>query len=246
MSELAVSVMANKNSQLDTNSVTHLLINTRCIVCGTAFPMARAGKLYCSSRCKQFGYNHRSEICQALIRRERGINPTPITFYIDDYNDYITIQRMVKRFKELDKKRKDWDAINQEIKLSENAGIPIRNYTWERYVRDKLTGEEESELYHYQCNLDEYIQELNLKELSIEQWSFIKHQHSDLDRNGFFLFSSTLSGEFMNQLKLREAGSEIDDQFFAIRNKFINHCNLIAEGIIKFVNKEESNENQQT
>jgi hypothetical protein len=234
MSQLAVSVMANKNSQLDTNSVTHLLINTCCIVCGTTFPVARASKLYCSSRCKQFGYNHRIEILQALAKRERGINPTPISFCIDDYNDYCTTQRMVKRFKELDKKRKDWDAISQEIKLSENAGVPIRNSAWDRYVRDKLTGEEESELYHYQCNLDEYIQELNLKELSIEQWSFIKHQHPELKRNEFFLFLSSLGREFMDQLRIREADSEIDNQIFIIRNKFINHCNLIAEGIIKF------------
>jgi hypothetical protein len=225
-------------------SVTPILINTRCIVCGTAFPVARASKLYCSSRCKQFAYNHPNEIEQALARRERGINPTPISFYIDDYNDYCSIQRMVKRFKELEKKRKEWDALSQEIKLSENVGIPVRNYVWDHYVRDKLTGEEESELYHYQCNLDEYVQELNIKELSIEQWTFIKHQYPDLNMNEFFLLSASLSSEFMNQLKLREAGSEIDDQFYAIRNKFVNHCNLIAEGIIRFVNKEEAKVNE--
>jgi len=226
--------IVKQSDNLVRNSVTPTISNTCCIVCGGSFHTPRNGKLYCSTRCKQYGYNHKDRIYKFLEMRIRGINPTPISFCIDDYNDYCTTQRMVKRFKELDKKRKDWDAISQEIKLSENAGVPIRNSAWDRFVRDKLTGEEESELYHYQCNLDEYVQELNLKELSIEQWSFIKHQHPELKRNEFFLFLSSLGREFMDQLRIREADSEIDNQIFIIRNKFINHCNLIAEGIIKF------------
>ncbi len=237
MSNSSMTVAAIKNSQLDTNSVTPMLINTHCIVCGTAFPMARAGKLYCSSRCKQFGYNHKSQIFQTLTAREKGIRPTPVSFYIDDFNDYSKTQKMVKRYKELEKKRREWDVVNQEIKLCDNAGISVRNSTWDHYAREKPTEEDQSELYHYECNLEDDTKGLNLKDLSIEQWSFIKYQQPGLDRSAFFLFSSTLSREFMDQLRLGEV--EIDNQLYTIRNKFVNHCNLIAEGIIKFVVKDE-------
>jgi hypothetical protein len=242
MSDTSVSLAAIKNRELATNSVTPVLINTCCIVCGTSFPAARAGKLYCSSRCKQFGYNHKERIQRVLEIRERGINQKPISFFIDDYSEYSRIQRMVKRYKELDRKKKEWDAAKQEINLCETVGLSARNSTWDSYVRGKLTGEEEGEHYGIECDVDEGIQDLNLKELSIEQWSFLKNQQPWLDDKAFFQFSSSLSREFMDQLKLKENDPEGVNQYFIILNKFINHCNLIAEGVIRFVKRDEIDE----
>jgi hypothetical protein len=42
---------------LGIKTVMPQVLNTHCIVCGVEFPRKRSGKLYCSSRCKQFGYN---------------------------------------------------------------------------------------------------------------------------------------------------------------------------------------------
>ena len=152
---------------------------------------------------------------------------------------------MYKRYKELDKKRREWEAIKQEIKLCETTGVSARNYTWDCYVKGKLTPEEEGEHYGISCELDEDIQDLNLKELSIEQWSFLKSQQPSLDNKAFFQFSSSLSREFMDQLKLRERDSESGIQYLTIVNKFINHCNLIGEGVIRFVKQEEMNEKKE-
>ena len=55
-------------------------------------------KLYCSNRCKQFGYNHKTEINQALAASERGINQKPIFFFIDEYSSMNKKQKMLKRY----------------------------------------------------------------------------------------------------------------------------------------------------
>ena len=46
----------------DTNSVTPPLRNTHCFICGKPFNTERFGKLYCSAKCKQFGYNHKERL----------------------------------------------------------------------------------------------------------------------------------------------------------------------------------------
>jgi hypothetical protein len=229
-----------KYNNLVENSVTTLVRNSSCIVCGTAFPIARAGKLYCSTRCKQFGFYHRNEINQTIEERQKGISQKEILFFIDDYADYCRIQKMAKRFKELEKKRKEWDEVKQEIKLSDNAGVPIRNYTWDKYVREKLTAEEENELCSIVQGVNEDILDLHLKELSIEQWSFLKSLQIEMTGEAFFRYSSSISKEFLNQLRLEESGSEHDNQIFIIRNKFINHCNMIAEGIVRILKRDEA------
>jgi hypothetical protein len=78
---------------------------------------------------------------------------------------------LVKRYKELEKKTREWEVVKQEIKLCENEGISVRNYAWDSYVTGKLTNDEEGELYGMECELEDEIRDLNLKELSIEQWS---------------------------------------------------------------------------
>lgn len=65
----------------DTKEDIRLILNTHCIVCGTAFQVARMSKLYCSPRCKQIGHNHKEEISQKLATRERGVNPKPLSFF---------------------------------------------------------------------------------------------------------------------------------------------------------------------
>lgn len=223
------------SNDLETKLITTPIVNTHCIVCGTAFQLGRMSKLYCSTRCKQFAYNHRDKIIQILETRIKGINPTPMNFLIEDYSEYNRIQKMSRRYKELDKKRSEWDAVNQEIKLSDKINMPIRDYTWNKYVSGKLTENEECEVVNIEQELDQDIVELNLKELSIEQWSFIKSLQTSLDKISFLHFASSLSKEFMDQLRMKENGDEANNQYFHIRNKFINHCNMISNGIVHFL-----------
>jgi predicted nucleic acid-binding Zn ribbon protein len=222
----------------DTKSVTPSILNTHCIVCGSAFETARAGKLFCSPRCKQFAYNHKSEIIQALEKRDRGISPKPLTFFIDDFFRYDNMQRMLRRYRELKKKNSDWESANQELKTRNQMQVHISSYLIDSYVGKKLTEEEDSELYNAETELDDEIIELNPRELSIEQWSFIKSLHPSLDELSFFSLVSSMSKEFLNQLKLSESESK-QGGYVTIKNKFINHCNLIATGVIKFGKREE-------
>jgi predicted nucleic acid-binding Zn ribbon protein len=245
MSNLLGVKVSHNDNQPATKSVTHEIANTHCIICGTAFPVVRVGKLYCSNKCKQFGYNHKDRVQMIWEIRESGISRTPISFFIDDYDEYNRFQRWSKRYKELEKKKREWDAINQEIKLSQNAGLPVRNYAWDNYVKGKLTGDEEGEHYGIKCEFDEDILELNLRELSIEQWSFLKSQQPALDNKAFLQFSSSLSREFMEQLRLKENDPKSNSQYYLIVNKFINHCNLIAEGIIRFIKRDEVDETKE-
>lgn len=116
-----------KGNNLDIISVTQKIANTNCIVCHKPFQVIRVGKLYCSNRCKQFGYNHKFEINQALGNQSNGISPTPITFYIDDYNSYDRKQKMIKSYQELEKKRLQWESVNQQLSCRQRLGLPADN-----------------------------------------------------------------------------------------------------------------------
>lgn len=230
--------MVTNTNESVTNTAKQITLNTHCIVCGTAFPTARMGKLYCSPRCKQFGYNHKHEISQALATRERGISPKPLSFFIDDYMAYNKTHRLLKRYRELEKKRLSWEEANQEIKLRHQCGLSSPDYLWDRYTGRKLTEAEESELYDAECTLPEEVLGLNLKDLSLEQWSFIKSLHLNLDDPSFLEVSSSFSDSFIKQLTINNGSCDNSPEELIIKNKFNNHCNLIALGIITFVKRE--------
>src|SRR5688572_5306446 len=112
------TVLAKTISPSDTKSVTRVLVNTHCIVCGAAFQVPRSGKLYCSSRCKQFGYNHKSEIQEALSIQKEGINKKPMAFFMDDYLLYSKSHKLLRQFKELKRKQIKWEAVEQQMMLN--------------------------------------------------------------------------------------------------------------------------------
>ena len=87
-----------KDNASDTNTVTNNLRNSHCIICGKPFNTARMGKLYCSTKCKQFGYNHKDIINQPANICGTGINAKPQTFYIDEFQFYNKRQKMLKRY----------------------------------------------------------------------------------------------------------------------------------------------------
>lgn len=225
--------LATKNGRSDTNLVTTIIVNTHCIVCGKPFQVPRISKLYCSARCKQFGYNHKNEISQA-IEAKKGVGSTPMKFFIDDFNEYYDKQKILKRYKELKKKKLFWESVTEEIKQRQNLDLPVSEYLFSQHINKKFTEDEESEFYNCETVLDEKLIELNLRELSIEQWSFIKSLYPYLDEISFFELVSSLSVEFIWQLNLSENNSKAIIANLIIKNKFVNHCNLIATGVIRF------------
>lgn len=227
----------------DTKTVTPFLRNSHCIICGTSFRVARMGKLYCSAKCKQFGYNHKEKIFQTSNIFDTGINAKPQTFYFDEFQFYDKRQKMLKRYKELIYKQKQWELAESEIHTCKSLGIVPPNYTTERYVSKKLNENEDGELYELENEIEDEIKYLNLKEISIEQWSFIKSLYPDIE--GIFLCEliASLSKDYFSQLNLSLANHNVNENV-TIKNKFINHCNLIAEGVIKFVKIPANNEEE--
>jgi hypothetical protein len=192
------------------------------------------GKLYCSAKCKQFGYNHKDKIFQASNISGTGINAKPQTFYLDEFQFYDKRQKMLKRYKELMHKQTQRELAESEISNCNKAGIQPTNYTWQNYVSKKLTDNEENELYELENDIEDEIKSLTLKEISIEQWSFIKSLYPDIE--GIFLCEliPSLSKDYFSQLNLSPANRNTNESV-TIKNKYINHCNLIADGVIKFI-----------
>jgi len=234
MSKIKVQKKAIFNNNLDTGLVTINFVNTHCIVCGKGFDKGRVGKLYCSARCKQFGYNHKNEINEALEVQGKGIKHKPVIFSLEDFAKYNKLQKMLRRFRDLDKKRQSWESANQELYNRKKLDIPISNYLFDTYSSKELTQEEEGDMYSLENDIDERIIDLKPKELSLEQWSFIKSLYPSLDEISFFELVCSLSNDFLSQLTFGENSANKNFDNLLIKNKFINHCNLIAAGVIKF------------
>lgn len=234
------SVISDKNS--DTKTVIESLRNSHCIICGTPFNTARVGKLYCSSKCKQFGYNHKEEIINSK-KNSGGINAKPQTFYLEDFQFYNESRKRLKRYKELSSKQQRWELAKAELINSESTGFPATNYTWEIYNSKKLSEDEDGELYELETDLADELKLLNLKEISIEQWSFIKALYPSLENISLCELIDSFGNSFFSQLDLRANDGKINANV-TIKSKFINHCNLIADGIIRFIKKPGNDENE--
>jgi hypothetical protein len=144
---------------------------------------------------------------------------------------------MHKRYKELKKKETERDSKNKEIKLRQAIGLPISDYIWNSYTSNQLTDNEESEISDIENELDEELLHLNLKEYTLEQWSFLKSLYSDLDEVSFHRTISYLGRDFLGELNLKPLDPRERNEHSVIKINFINHCNLIANGKITFIQK---------
>lgn len=227
----------------DTNTVTSSLRNSHCIICGTPFNTARVGKLYCSSKCKQLAFNHKDQLFQSKNISGIGINAKPQTFYLDEFQFYSKRQKMLKRFKELSDKQTKCELAENEIRNCDKLGIQASNFTWERFATKKLTENEEGELYEIEMEIEDELKPLNLKEISIEQWSFIKYLYPSFEGISLCELINSFGHDFFSQLNLDPANQNTNSNV-TIKNRYVNHCNLIAEGVIKFLKKPANEENE--
>lgn len=230
--------IVSTNNNIATNLVTSNYPNSHCIVCGKVFQTCRVGKLYCSPRCKQFGYNHKKEVSEALAIKMKGISEEPVVFYIDDFLTYKKKEKTLKRYRELSKKQYQWELIDQEVRLKGQNGVSISDYTLGTYFAKKLTESEGDELYQIESEYDDRFLQLESRELTLEQWSFIKCLYAINEEIGLFELISSLSKEFLDQVTIGNSANGSNLENLQIRNKFINHCNLIANGVIKFLKKD--------
>ena len=120
--------------------------------------------------------------------------------------------------------------------------MEVSDYTWNSYTSNQLTENEESEIYDIESEVDEEILSIKLEEVSLDEWSFIKSLYPQLDEISFYRTISSLGNEFLRELNLRPHNPKERSEHSVIKNRFINHCNLIAEGKIIFIPKPKDHE----
>jgi hypothetical protein len=215
------------------NKVTFSKLNTHCIVCKKPFNRARSSKLYCSARCKQFGYNHKDELSK--MRDSASINEKHKSIKLSqvDYEAYLINFQKVKRYRELLKRNQKFMEEMKKSDIRQEMGI-IYNSENDVYMKSQeLDNHEVTEM----SKLKKELKELALLEptyLTIEQWSFLKVLHKSLDNKVLFKLISNFSKEYIKELSLSVTNEDIDPKSNT-KFKFITHCNHLTEGAIKIV-----------
>ena len=102
--------------------------NTTCIICSKAFMIPRAGKLYCSSRCKQFSYYHQSYILPTTGPKS-GIDSGDVTISLKEFAAFLAVKARVTEYKNLKKREAStWSPLNllQARRLEElDRNLPL-------------------------------------------------------------------------------------------------------------------------
>jgi hypothetical protein len=230
---LSSSKRGNRNSN---NSVKKSFLKTECIVCNTLFTKPRVGKMYCSNRCKQFGYNHKGS-----EKKINLLNEEPKTFKkrrinINEYFCYREMVEQIKRFKELTRRNYRFEEEDIKIRLRENMGIP---QSPESIILNNVCQLREDELDELEILKDKVSNFANfeIQNLSLEKWSFFKIMNPKLDFENLFKLICQFSSEYISQLSFTALDPEETVDNLGIKKKYIEHCNAISEGIIQFYNK---------
>ncbi len=219
------------------NTVLKLLANTTCTICGNKFIKPRVGKIYCSSRCKQYGYNYKDKI----LGNQPGAPSQaelPRQFCLNEYACYKRLQSNLRRFSEISKKYSQWEQLDQAARLKMQYGVSISELHLASLASKKLTDSEEIEFSKLESELDEEMFECRLPELSLEQWSFLKKMYPTLDQGSFLNLISSLSNEYLQNLSLLAESDSKKLQPLIVKSQFLNHCNDIATGEINFFTRE--------
>lgn len=210
--------MIENNDNIVSSSVTPLPIkNTHCIICGAAFTHDRAGKLYCSSRCRQSGYYHKDKILILRKSQFSGISREILTFKLKEYKQYciyreriINYRRLESQFGNMQAGSPEWDTWYKNPNCALN---------WERKKIPKK------------------IIDLKPIYLSVEKWSFLKSLYPKFALIDFIDFVCTLSTEFIQQLTISENERNIKNtpNKFPIKNRYLYHLTKIVNGEVKFI-----------
>jgi len=222
------------NNKIGKDSVSISVVKTHCIVCNSEFAKPRAGKLYCSNRCKQFGYNHKQINIPVLQPGNEQIKRTKRKFLLEDFAFYVEKYNKLKRYKELVKRNEKFKDEEKKEHVRNSLGFQRNLENAYSYHLYELDHEEIVELEILESDLNEF-KNFESPNLSIEQWCFFKSLFKNLDNESLFITISQFSKEYIQMLKLTtniENGSNVN---LTINKKFIIHCNEITDGLIRFI-----------
>ena len=215
------------------NKGTFSMLNTHCIVCKTQFNKARSSKLYCSGRCKQFGYNHKAEISKFKDTISSNEKHKCVKLSQVDYEAYLINFQKVKRYRELLKRNQKFMEEMKKSDIRQEIGI---NYNSENIVSIRsleLDNHEVAEIEKLKKELKE-LSSLEPTYITLEQWSFLKIMHKNIDNRVLFKLISNYSKEYIQELSLAVTNEDIDPKSNT-KQRFIIHCNYLTEGAIKIV-----------
>jgi len=189
-------------------SGTYITIrNHTCIICGADFSTPRAGKLYCSNRCKQFSFYHKGEI-QARQNANMGISETRIILKLKDFIEYNNTVALLTEIREL-RKRRDSTYLT-------------------------FDGSNDSRLNELEAIFPEDLKNLLLRKLSLEKWTFIKAIYPHLKKKDLYKVISGLDIKFfviLDQINEINKGTKPNP----IRLLFEMHLEKLIQGKIKIV-----------
>jgi hypothetical protein len=209
--------MYERSNDSIADSVTIMRIkNTSCIICGSTFMIKRAGKLYCSSRCRQAGYYHKDKIFALRKSQYPGNSNGIFSFRLKEYQLYCQYQERIRSYRRLERQFENLQPGTDEWnKWYKNPNCAL---SWER---KKIPAK---------------IINLAPISLSIEQWSFLKSLYPGLNLVSFIEFVAYLSHDFFNELTTEE-GSNFKHQLkiSPIKIKYRHHLNKIVSGEIRFI-----------
>jgi len=234
MSNQTVLSSDEKSIKRSNSSVNNSLLKTHCIVCNTLFTKPRVGKLYCSNRCKQFGYNHKQLMPGKKEVEFEKKNQSKKKVFLEDYSYYLQMNNKLKRFKELSRRNEKFKEEERKMNNRIALGLPLNHdyYSTSNMILE-LNSDELDELENLEVQLSQFI---NLEShcLTIEQWSYFKLLYSKLDKDSFFLTICQFSKDYINQLNFHPLDPDLVDGNLSIKEKYILHCNEIAQGRIQF------------
>jgi hypothetical protein len=192
------------DSKLDT---MHIIRNSACVACGAAFKRPRAGKLYCSPRCKQFAYYHKSDVAE-MQDAKKGLNSLPEKINLKEYESYLKMWNNASEYFKL-KKRKDSEYLSFEPPDAKR-------------------------FKQLEKRLPQYIKQLDMPHLSIENWSYLRLLFPALGTDEFIKVISNLEQSFFENLIPVEANTRATEKTNPIKAVYQNHLLKIVEGKITF------------
>lgn len=236
MSNQTVLSSGKKGTRNSTNSVKKSVLKTQCIVCNTLFTKPRVGKMYCSNRCKQFGYNHKGLQKEITLANEEQKPFKKSRININEYLLYREMVEQIKRFKELTRRNCRFMEEDMKIQLRENMGIP---QSPESIILNNVCQLREDELDELEILKDKVsnFSNFEIQNLSLEKWSFFKIMNPKLDFENLFKLICQFSSEYISQLNFTALDHDETVDNLRIKKKYIQHCNAISEGVIQFYNK---------
>lgn len=190
--------------ELDT---MHSIKNTSCVACGATFNRPRAGKLYCSPRCKQFAYYHKSDIAE-IQDAKKGLNSLPEKINLKEFEAYLKIWNNTSEYFKL-KKRRDSEYLSFE---------PPDAKRFNQLERQ----------------LPKYLKQLDIPYLYIENWSYLRLLFPDLTNNEFIKVVSNLDRSFFENLIPAEPNRKATEKNNPIKAIYQNHLLKIVERKIIF------------